>query len=85
MAWVAGHGGQVRAGGATSERIPVRWKTCTAVNKGDPHGVGRVRAHDKTAGEAITNFTHGNYLYRLATRYNRGLDRDHEGIACEKS
>jgi hypothetical protein len=24
------------------------------------------------------------FLYRTATRYNRGLDRDKDGIACEK-
>jgi hypothetical protein len=35
-------------------------------------------------GEPVTNFTHNNYLYRLAMRYNRGLDRDRDGIACEK-
>jgi excalibur calcium-binding domain-containing protein len=48
------------------------------------HGVGRVGARDRTAGEPVTNFTHNNYLYRLAMRYNRGLDRDKDGIACEK-
>jgi len=31
----------------------------------------------------VTNFTHSNYLYRLAMRYTRGLDRDKDGIACE--
>jgi uncharacterized heparinase superfamily protein len=44
----------------------------------------KVNAHDSTTGEPVTNFTHSNYLYRLAMRYNRGLDRDHDGIACEK-
>jgi Excalibur calcium-binding domain len=70
--------------GAASERIPGRWKNCTVVNKRYPHGVGRVGARDRTAGEAVTNFTHSNYLYRTAMRYNRGLDRDKDGIACEK-
>jgi hypothetical protein len=70
--------------GAASERIPPRWKNCTVVNKRFPHGVGRVGARDRTAGEPVTNFTHNNYLYRLAMRYNRGLDRDKDGIACEK-
>ena len=42
-----------------------------------------MNAVDKTAGERVTNFTHSNYLYRLAMRYNRGLDRDRDGIACE--
>jgi hypothetical protein len=70
--------------GAASERIPPRWKNCTVVNKRYPHGVGKVGARDRTAGEPVTNFTHNNYLYRLAMRYNRGLDRDKDGIACEK-
>jgi hypothetical protein len=69
---------------AASTRIPARWKNCTVVNKRYPHGVGKVGAHDRTSGEPVTNFTHSNYLYRLAMRYNRGLDRDKDGIACEK-
>jgi hypothetical protein len=67
-----------------SARIPTRWRSCKAVNAKYLHGVGKVNAMDKTAGEPVTNFTHSNYLYRLAMRYNRGLDRDHDGIACEK-
>jgi hypothetical protein len=55
------------------------------VNKRSPHGVGKIGAHEQTNGEAVTNFTRSNYLYRLAMRYNRGLDRDRDGIACEKS
>ena len=71
--------------GAASSRIPARWKGCTVVNKRYPHGVGRVGAHDRTtSGEPVTNFTRSYYLYRLAMRYNRGLDRDKDGIACEK-
>jgi Excalibur calcium-binding domain len=46
--------------------------------------VGWANAVDETAGEPVTNFTHSSYLYRTAMRYNRGLDRDHDGIACEK-
>lgn len=69
---------------AAGTRIPVRWRSCKAVNLKYPHGVGKVTAHDSTAGEPVTNFTRSNYLYRLAMRYNRGLDRDRDGIACEK-
>ena len=80
---VLGLGGSLAS--AASARIPARWKNCTVVNKRYPHGVGRIGAVDKTAGEPVTNFTHSNYLYRTAMRYNRGLDRDKDGIACEKS
>ena len=70
--------------GAANSRIPARWKNCTVVNKRYPHGVGRVGAHDKTSGEPVTNFRRSNLLYRTPMRYNRGLDRDRDGIACEK-
>jgi Excalibur calcium-binding domain len=43
-----------------------------------------VGAHDKTSGEPVTNFKRSTKLYRLATGYNAGLDRDHDGIACEQ-
>jgi hypothetical protein len=64
--------------------IPAKWKNCTIVNKRFPHGVGRVVAHDRTSGEPVTTFKRNNYLYKTAMRYNRGLDRDKDGIACEK-
>jgi Excalibur calcium-binding domain len=70
--------------GAVNARIPVRWKNCTVVNKRYPHGIGRVGARDKTSGEPVTTFRRSNLLYRTAMRYNRGLDRDKDGIACEK-
>jgi hypothetical protein len=71
---------------AATERIPARWKNCTIVNKRYPHGVGKFGARDLTKGdtEPVTNFRRSNVLYRTAMRYNRGLDRDHDRIACEK-
>jgi len=41
---------------AAREAIPSRWKNCTVVNKRFPHGVGKLRAHDKTTGTPVTNF-----------------------------
>jgi excalibur calcium-binding domain-containing protein len=32
----------------------------------------------------VTTFKRSNSLYRTAISYNRGLDRDGDGIACEK-
>ena len=64
--------------------IPPQWKNCTAVNKRYPHGVGKVGAHDKTTGVPVTNFKRSTQLYRIAIGYNAGLDRDHDGIACEQ-
>jgi Excalibur calcium-binding domain len=71
--------------GTASAGIPKPWTNCAAVNALYPHGVGKFGAHDKTSGTPVTNFTHSNWLYSLAMKYNRNLDRDHDGIACEKS
>jgi hypothetical protein len=49
-----------------------------------PHGVGKISAHDITSGDPVTNFKRSTRLYRIAMGYNRGLDRDKDGIACEK-
>jgi hypothetical protein len=78
--------GLVLAASATAakEAIPARWKNCTVVNKRFPHGVGKLRAHDKTTGTPVTNFRRSTALYLTAMHYNRGLDRDKDGIACEK-
>jgi excalibur calcium-binding domain-containing protein len=49
------------------------------------HGVGKLKADDATDGEPVTNFKRSTGLFLLAIFYNRGLDRDHDGIACEKA
>jgi len=46
--------------------------------------VGLRGAVDKTSGVRVTNFYRNGDAYRLADRHNGGLDRDHDGIACEK-
>lgn len=69
---------------AALKAIPARWTNCTIVNKRFPHGVGKLRAHDKTTGTPVTNFRRSTALYLTAMHYNRGLDRDKDGIACEK-
>jgi Excalibur calcium-binding domain len=70
---------------AVPETIPYKWKSCTIVNKRYPHGVGKRFAHDRTkSGDPVTNFKRSTVLYLTAMRYNRGLDRDKDGIACEK-
>ena len=62
--------------GATSSAFA----NCTAMHKKYRHGIGKVGAHDKTTGVPVTNFYRSNRLYYL----NRRLDRDKDGIACEK-
>jgi hypothetical protein len=70
---------------ATQTTIPAKWKNCTAVHKRYPHGVGRNNAHDHTSGVPVTNFKHSTRLYKIAMHYNKRLDADKDGIACEKA
>ncbi|WP_375486179.1 excalibur calcium-binding domain-containing protein [uncultured Jatrophihabitans sp.] len=58
------------------------YKNCTALNKAYKHGVGKVGARDHVSGHTkpVTTFKRSNALYNA----NRGSDRDHDGIACEK-
>jgi hypothetical protein len=70
--------------GVANALIPAQWKNCTNVNKRYAHGVGRVGAHDSTTGVPVTNFKRSNALYATAVKFNKGLDRDKDRVACEK-
>jgi hypothetical protein len=77
--------GALSSTAASSEsKIPKPWQRCAQVNRLYTHGVGRVGAHDKTSSVPVTSFKRSTRLYTLAMHYNRGLDRDHDGIAYEK-
>ncbi len=67
--------------GATGTTL---WQNCTSVHTKYRHGVGRANAHDHTTGTPVTNFYRSTRLYNKAISYNRDLDRDRDGIACEK-
>jgi hypothetical protein len=73
---------------ASTVAVPYVWKNCTNVHTKYPHGVGKTNARDKTSGTPVTTFKRSTRLYNIAMSYNgqRGynLDRDHDGIACEK-
>jgi hypothetical protein len=73
---------------AATGAVPSLWKNCTNVHKKYPHGVGKLYARDKTSGTPVTTFKRSTRLYNIAKSYNseRGynLDRDKDGIACEK-
>jgi hypothetical protein len=68
----------------TTGAVPKLYKNCTNFNKKYPHGVGRAKARDKTKGEPVTTFRRSTKLYKIAMRHNSDLDRDDDGIACEK-
>jgi Excalibur calcium-binding domain len=70
----------------SAAKTPSVYKNCTNLNKKYPHGLGRGNAREKTKGdERVTNFKRNTRLYRKAMSHNRRLDRDRDGIACEKS
>jgi Excalibur calcium-binding domain len=69
-----------------STRAPALYKNCTNFNKRYPHGVGKVGARDRTTGDdPVTNFKRSNRIYRVAMSWNKGLDRDKDGVACEQA
>lgn len=57
------------------------YKNCKELNRRYPHGVGRSGARDRTSGTPVRNFAVNNALYN---RVKKKLDRDKDGIACEK-
>jgi hypothetical protein len=73
---------------AATATIPYLWRNCTHVHTKYRHGVGKRYAPDRTSGTPVTNFYRSTRLYNIAMSYNRergyNLDRDHDGIACEK-
>jgi hypothetical protein len=73
---------------ASTVAVPYVWQSCTKVHTKYPHGVGKANARDKTSGTPVTTFKRSTRLYNIAASYNSqrryNLDRDHDGIACEK-
>ena len=66
------------------------YSSCAKMNAGKyPHGVGKKGAKDKTSGKRVTTFTVDSKAYkRYSTSASKGgirdLDRDNDGIACER-
>jgi hypothetical protein len=73
--------------GKADAKMPALYSNCGHLNVKYPHGLGRANAHDVTKGDSapVTNFTRNTKAYNLAISYNKGLDRDHDGVACEKA
>lgn len=74
---------QTRSVPPTQVRPPL-YKNCRSLNRRYPHGVGKAGARDRTSGRPVTNFFRSTRVYLTAMRWNRGLDSDGDGIACEK-
>ena len=72
------------AAGIAEAKAPPLYKNCTNLNKRYPHGVGKVLARDKSAGEPVTNFRRSTEAVPRRDELDKGLDRDKDGIACEQ-
>ena len=72
---------------AANATVPAKYANCTNLHHYYPHGIGRVGARDHVAAGSrpVTTFTKYTYGYNVAIRYNAGLDRDHDYVACEKA
>jgi hypothetical protein len=69
------------SGHATPSVLALRFDNCTATHRYYPHGIGKPGAHDHTSGTPVTTFYLSTTLYQANTE----LDRDRDGIACEKT
>lgn len=75
-------GGVGVAAGEADAATTTRFANCTQLNHVYRHGVGRPGARDKVRGttKPVTNF----YVSASIYKQNSRLDRDHNGIACER-
>ncbi|MCW2778155.1 MAG: hypothetical protein JWN17_1880 [Frankiales bacterium] len=64
--------------------VPPSYANCPSYQKTFPHGVGKKAAHDRTSGTPVTTFRKDDAEYARAMKHRPDLDRDHDGIACEK-
>jgi hypothetical protein len=75
------------AGPTAGTAVPRLYKNCTNFNTRYRHGVGKRGARDRTksaSSEPVTNFLRSTVIYNRAMRWNKGLDGDKDGVACEK-
>ena len=70
---------------ATADAAPsYHYKNCTKLHEDFKHGVGKKGAVDHTSGTPVTTFKKSTTIYKKAISYNKRLDADKDGIACEK-
>ncbi len=62
------------------------YDNCTALQRTYPHGIGRADARDVVggSGKPVTTWKRDTPGYRKAVAANSDLDRDRDGVACEK-
>lgn len=70
-----------------SQAKPVRiiaYRNCAALQKVYRHGVGKKGAVDKSSGRVKTSRVKNFYVNTNLYAKNKKLDRDKDGVACEK-
>ena len=67
--------------GESAQAGSPHFSNCTKMHKSYAHGVGKSGARDHVKGKSkpVTNFYRSTSVYNA----NKGLDRDHDGVACE--
>jgi hypothetical protein len=71
----------------SASAAPRLYENCTNLNKKYPHGLGKLRARDRTTATPVTNFKRSTRLYNLAMSYKpgarsrQGRDRLREGVS----
>lgn len=78
-----GLAGALASPSASAAPAAKKYANCAALNKVYPAGVGLPKAKDKVSkrSKPVTNFTKNAKVYNL----NKArLDRDNDGIACER-
>jgi uncharacterized membrane protein len=87
---IAALAASLAAAAPSADAAVKHYRNCTALNKVYPHGVGKTGAKDKTTGKRVTNFKVSTTIYnanngpRNLKTGEYDLDRDNDGIACEK-
>lgn len=75
-------GGSVAMAAPADAATDTKFKNCTALQKRYKHGVARKGAKDEVRGSTkpVTAFAVNSAVYNA----NKSLDRDQDGVACEK-
>jgi Excalibur calcium-binding domain len=75
-------GGSVAVASPADAGTVTAYKNCTDLHRKYKHGVAKQGAKDKVSGSTkpVTTFTVNTKVYNA----NKKLDRDKDGVACEK-
>lgn len=70
----------------SADAASYHYNNCTQLHKHYKHGVGKSSAKDRVRGKTkpVTTFKRSTKIYKAAIKWNSDLDRDRDGVACEK-